>query len=201
MALNDAAVFTAARGYIYTAAVDTAGPTAVEVDGFLSATGLGAGWNNIGHTSREDLPEFGFEGGEFEARGTWQNEVLKEVQTEALADYVTFNLHQFDDEGLSLYYGVSNAADSDEPGIFRVTDTGTTTTDRALCIVVVDGPNKIAFYAPKVGIRREDAIAMAVDEFATLPLRATFVKSSTAPNSALYEWISSDMGINPAGGS
>lgn len=194
MALNDDAVFTAARGYIYTGVVDLIAPTPTQIDAFTVGVGLPTGWTNIGHTSRDDLPEFGFEGGEFETRGTWQTEVLKEVQTQAIADFVTFNLHQFDEEGLSLYYGVANAAAT--AGIFRVTNTGTTTTDRAMTVVVVDGATKIALYAPKVGIRRADAIKMAVDEFSALPLRATFLKSDTAPNDALFEWITLDTGIN-----
>lgn len=193
MALNDNAVFTAARGYIYTAAVATAAPTTAEIDGFDPDLGL-ASWNNIGHTSREDLPEFGFDGGENEPRGTWQNEVLREVQTEPVADYVTFRLHQFDEEGLSLYYGVDNAAGAGETGRFRVANSGTTSTERALLIVVVDGDIKIGLWAPKVGIRRDDAIGLSVDEFAVLPLRATFLKASGQP---LLEWISADTGINP----
>lgn len=199
MALNADAIFTAARGYIFTGPVDTVGPTGTEVQNFVETTGLGANWVNIGHTSREDLPEFGFDGGDTETRGTWQAEVIKEVQTEALADFVTFSLHQFDDEGLALYYGVTNSAATDgtEAGIFRVAESGTAGTDRALCIVIVDGDNKIAFYAPKTTIRREDSISMAVDEFAALPLRATFLKSDTA-GSPLYEWISLSAGINPA---
>jgi hypothetical protein len=193
MALNNNAVFTAARGYIYTGAVANDAPTPTEIDGFDPDTFAVAGWNSIGHTSREDLPEFGFEGGDVETRGTWQAEVLKEVITEALADHVTFKLHQFDEEGLSLYYGVTNA--SSTTGVFEVSNSAVGTTERALLIVVVDGSNKIAFYAPKASIRREDAIELAVDEFSALPLRATFLKE---PGSPLFQWISLDTGVNPA---
>lgn len=195
MALNNDAVFTAARGYIYTAPIGTTGPTPAAIDAFDpdAVTPVGAGWNNIGHTSREDLPEFGFEGGDVEARGTWQAEVLREVVTEALADYVTFNLHQFDEEGLSLYYGTANASSTE--GIFEVANSAAGVTERALVIVVVDGDSKIAFHAPKASIRREDAIEMAVDEFSVLPLRATFLKETGSP---LFQWISLDTGINPA---
>lgn len=193
MALNDNAVFTAAKGYIYTAPVGTVAPASTDIGTFDPAAGLAVDWTNIGHTSREDLPEFGYDGGDTETRGSWQSEALASVVTEPAVDYVTFNLHQFDEEALALYYGVPNV--STVEGEFSVAGSATSTTDRALCIVIVDGDKTIAFYARKAGIRREDAIEMAVDEFATLPLRATFLKDGTNP---LFSWISDDTGINPA---
>lgn len=191
MALNDTAVITAAKGYIFTAPVGTAAPTPTEVDTFNPATGI-TGWTNIGHTSRDELPEFGFDGGDTETRGTWQNEALRTVVTDPAVDFVTFRLHQFDEEGLSLYYGVSNS--SSVVGEFTVQAASTSATERALLIVVVDGPTNIGFYARKTAIRRDDAIGLAVDEFATLPLRATFLKDGT---NELMRWLSIDTGVNP----
>ncbi len=192
MALNDNAVLTAATGYIFTAPEGTAPPTPQAVESFDPATGFPT-WNNIGHTSRDDLPEFGYEGGDTETKGTWQSEALKTVVKEAAVDYVTWKLHQFDEEGLSLYYGQANG--STTTGEFKVTGTGAATR-RALLIVIVDGPTAIAFYAPKVDIRRSDAIELAVDEFSKLPLRATFLKDTT--KNELFRWISLDTGVNPA---
>lgn len=194
MALNNDAVFTAAKGYVYVGTVGTAvKPTPTEIAAFTEGTGLTAtGWTDLGHTSREDLPEFGFEGGDTETRGTWRAASLREVVTEVAVDYVVVTLHQFDDTGLSLYYGVENA--SADPGEFAVADSSTATVERALCIVMEDGPFKIAFYAPRASIRREDAIEMAVDEFSTLPLRATFLKPSSGN---LFTWINEDT-LNPA---
>ena len=193
MALNDDALFTAAKGYLYVGAVGTAtAPTVAQIDAFDPATGLGVGWDDLGHTAREELPEFGFDGGEAETRGTWQNDALKEVITEATVDYVTFNLHQFDDLALSLYYGQANSGTA-EPGEFRVMNSGTSS-ERSFVMVVVDGDAKIGFYARKASIRREGPIALAVDEFSTLPMRATFLKDGT---NDLFRWISEDMDINP----
>lgn len=194
MALNDDALFTAARGYLYVGPVGTVAPTADEIDAFTAATpGLDVAWLDLGHTAREELPEFGFDGGDAETRGTWQNDALKEVITEAVVDYVTFNLHQFDDLALSLYYGQANAAAA-APGEFRVTDSGVST-ERSFLMIVVDGDAKIGFYARKASIRREGPVALAVDEFSSLPLRATFLKDGT---NDLFRWISEDTAINPA---
>lgn len=195
MALDDNSLFTAAVGYVFTSEIGVGvKPTPPEITAFDPAVGLGVGWVDLGHTSREDLPEFGFEGGDTETRGTWRSAALREVITEAAVDYVIINLHQFDEEGLSLYYGVDNA--SAVQGEFAVADAATSTTDRSVCIVMVDGDIKIAFYARKSGIRREGAITMAVDDFSVLPLRATFLKDGV---NNLYSWISEDTGINPDG--
>src|SRR5690348_3962301 len=104
MALNDAAVVTPAVGYIYVAPVDTASPTPAEIEAFDPTVGL-SGWTQLGHTSRDDLPVFGFDGGETEVRGTWQNASFKRVTTEVAQDFVTFNALQIDETVLMYYYG------------------------------------------------------------------------------------------------
>lgn len=142
------------------------------------------GWTNIGHTSRDDLPEFGFDGGDTEVRGTWQNESLREVVTEPIADYLTIFLAEFDTESFELYYG-RNA--SKTPGVFGVSGGTQVPVEVALFIIIVDGDTKIGFYAPKASVRRDDSVQLAVDEFATLPVRATFLKYGSANK---FEWVS-----------
>ena len=192
MALNNDAVLTAAKGYIFTAPVGTVAPTPAEVDAFTDGSTL-AGWDNLGHTARDELPEFGFDGGDTETRGTWQAEALREVTTEAAVDYVTFNAHQFDPDVLELYYGAENT--SSDPNVFGVRSPNSKSQERALLIVIVDGDHKVAFYAPRVSIRREEAITLAVDEFAVLPLRATFL---TPESGDLFQWITGAPEANPA---
>ena len=168
------------------------------VTGTLTATGTGltggnatltnvaatgTGWTNIGHTSRGDLPEFGFEGGDTEVKGTWQNESLREVVTDPVADYLTLLLHQFDTQAFELYYGTDASV---EAGVFGVANGNPAPVEKALLIVIVDGVRKVAFYSPKASLRRDDSISLAVDEFATLPIRATFLKHSNANK---MEWI------------
>src|SRR5690606_37930016 len=132
MALNANAVYTAAKGYVYVADVaDAVAPTPAEIKAFIGESGLGAPWRDLGHTSREELPEFGFDGGETETRGTWQNAALRTVVPEAAVDYVVVQLHQFDDEALELYYGVPNA--SEDPGQYSGAEAATDSPVRALC--------------------------------------------------------------------
>ena len=195
MALNKDAVYTAAKGYIFTAPIDTTAPTVAQITGFDSGTpametfasdGITPQtWDIVGHTARDELPVFGYEGGDVETRGTWQAEVIKTVVTEPASDYVTFNVHQFDKSNMEFYYG-QTSSDAD-PNIYSVTESGVTAVERALLIVIVDGTYKLGFYAPSTEIRREDSIELAVDEFAYMPLRATLTKSDVAP--VLFSWI------------
>lgn len=172
------------------------------VTGTLTATGTGltggaatltnvaatgTGWTNIGHTSRGDLPEFGFEGGDTEVKGTWQNESLREVVTDPVADYLTLMLHQFDTQAFELYYGTDASV---EAGVFGVANGNPAPVEKALLIVIVDGVRKVAFYSPKASLRRDDSISLAVDEFATLPIRATFLKHSNANK---FEWVAENL--------
>jgi hypothetical protein len=183
MALTDSAVFTAAKGYIYTGVVDATAPTTDNIYDFVDQSTTVTGFTLIGHTSRDDLPEFGFDGGDTEARGTWQNEALRTVVTEAAVDYVTFNLVQFDATTLELYYGQENTQSN---GAYGLASSPGGATEASFLIIIVDGPRKIAFWAPKVEIRREDAATLAVDEFSALPMRATFLKSGSLD---LFRWI------------
>lgn len=190
MALNDNAVVTPAVGYIFVAPVDTASPTPAEVEAFDPDTGF-SGWTQLGHTSRDDLPVFGFDGGDQETRGSWQNASLKRVTTEAAQDYVTFNAIQLDETVLSYYYAVSDPGST--VGKFDVSDSATGGIEIALLIVIVDGDATIGFHASKVSMGREDSIELAIDEFVAVPLRASILKSGSNP---LFSWLSYDTGVN-----
>jgi hypothetical protein len=92
---------------------------------------------------------------------------------------------------MGLYYSVTNGGSTE--GVFEVQSAPLTPIESAILIVIIDGTTNIAMWAPKVAIRREDAMELAIDEFAYMPLRATFLKNSTDP---LLAWVSTDTGVN-----
>ncbi|MGZ3380403.1 MAG: phage tail tube protein [Isosphaeraceae bacterium] len=144
------------------------------------------GWFNIGHTSREKMPDFGFSGGEYKLKGTWQRKRLKLVQDNAIpADFIKLELEQWDRESLSLYFG--DDAANDTAGIFGV-DGNFVPVERALLVIIVDGSYKVGFYAPKTAITRDGEIKLPLDDFAALPIKATFLNMGVR---RLYDWISS----------
>lgn len=201
MALDEQAVLTAAKGYIFTAPEGTTPPDPSAIDMFTPGTQL-TGWDSVGHTSRDELPQFGYEGGETETRGSWQNSALRTVVTEAPIDYVTMNLLEFSEQSLELYYATQNANWA-KPGEFIVGSGGLSSVRRAILIIVVDGDTHLAFYAPKTDVRRDDSIELETDEFAMLPIRATLLEYThqSSGNHEIFRWISSDTGVNPQGSS
>lgn len=161
----------------------------------VAVTETKAAWafSSVGHTSRDDLPSFGFEGGESETKGTWQNPSLRSVTSEAPVDSVTFTLSQLDEAGLELYYGVANA--SATAGVFSVADAPTTSREKSLLIIIKDGDVAIGFHASKASVKRDGEIELATDDFVGLPVKATLLKNSTDD---LFSWISLATGVNPA---
>lgn len=142
------------------------------------------GWFNIGHTSREKMPDFGFSGGEYKLKGTWQRKRLRLVQDAAVpADFLKLELEQWDRESLALYFGedAANAA-----GLFGV-DGDFIPVERALLMIFVDGPYQVGFYVPKAAITRDAEIKLPIDDFAALPIKATFLNMGVR---RLYDWIS-----------
>lgn len=193
MAENDDAVLTAAVGYVYVGPVGTAAPTPAALKTLNLSTPsswTATGWSSVGHTSRGTLPEFGFEGGDSEVKGSWQRKKLREVQTEDPIDYLTVVLHQFDEQALGLYYG-ENASSTE--GIFGYSGSGGEN-EKAGFLVIEDGDLRLGFHFHKSGVKRDDAIELPIDDFASLPVRFTFLNHNSE---LLFSWINEDL-FNPA---
>ncbi|QFG10394.1 major tail protein [Mycobacterium phage Anthony] len=190
MSENDDAVLTAAVGYIYTNAVGSARPAAsliptldlTKPESWATATG----WKSVGHTSRGTLPEFGFEGGDSEVKGSWQKKKLREIQSEDPIDYLTVVLHEFDEDALSLYYG-ENA--SDEAGVFGYSGKGDVNEKSGL-VIIEDGDLRLGFHFHKASVKRDDAIELPIDDLAALPVRFTFLDHE---DELLFSWINEDL--------
>ncbi len=188
MAENDDAVLTAAVGYVFVAAPGTAAPTPAQLKSITlsnPASWAATGWTSVGHTSRGTLPEFGFEGGDSEIKGSWQKKKLREITTEDPVDYLTVVLHQFDEDALALYYG-PNA--SETAGIFAA-DTYQTN-EKAVFVVIEDGDLRLGHHASKSSVKRDDAIELPIDDLAALPIRFTYLDYQSEPP---FTWINEDL--------
>ncbi|QBJ00212.1 major tail protein [Mycobacterium phage Pharaoh] len=190
MAENDDAVLTAAVGYVYTAPPGTKAPTpallkTINLSDPSKWTGF-TGWTSVGHTSRGTLPEFGFEGGDSEVKGSWQKKKLREITSEDPVDYLTIVLHQFDEDALSLYYG-ENA--SDEAGVFGYSGKNPTN-EKAVLVVIEDGDLRLGHHASKSSVKRDDSIELPIDDLAALPVRFTYLDFE---DELLFTWINEDL--------
>lgn len=144
-------------------------------------------WVQVGHTARNDLPEFGFDGGKTELRGSWQKQRLREVeQGQPIEDMVKVTLQQWDKNTLPLYFGQNV---SSVTGVYAA-DGLHTPIEKSVFIPIQDGLTTIGFFSPRAAVVRDAAVKLPIDDFAQLPIKATFLNYGTQP---LFQWISTDL--------
>lgn len=143
-------------------------------------------WKNVGHTSRGTMPEFGFDGGDTETKGSWQKKKLREISKDDAVDYLTVVLHQFDKDALELYYG-TNA--SSTAGVYGV-QSGSKPVEKAGLVIIQDGALTLGFHFPKASAKRDDKIELPIDDLASLPVKFTFLDYGDDP---LFSWINADL--------
>lgn len=168
MALNDNATLVVNTGNFLTAPVDTAMP--------LDLNAPGVAWNNVGHTSLEDIFGISSEGGEATTLGSLQNKSLR-TKYGTRQETFTFTLQQFDTPALKLFFG-SNA-----PTLANGTvgvPTNPTPTILAFLAIFIDGTNEFGFYVPKAEIYRGDDMSLSdTESLAGLPLAVKALQSGT----------------------
>lgn len=145
------------------------------------------GWVNLGHSSRTKLPEFGYEGGKLEMKGSWQKQRLRQIQSGApIEDSVKAQLEQWNRRTMELYFGADVA---EEDGIFGVSGDWIPV-EKSFLVVLVDQEVNLGCYASKASIARDAAVEIPIDDFSSLPIAATFLNLGTR---RLYDWISNDL--------
>jgi hypothetical protein len=159
VALNDDATLVIGAGNYFTATTGTALPA--------DLLAPGVAWENVGHTSVEDILSISSEGGEATVLSTLQNKTLR-TKYSARTETLAFTIQQFDEASLKLYYG-SNAPTLADGTIGVPTEPVPTTC--AFLVIFVDGANVFAFYAPKAEIYRADDLSIAdTESLAGMPL-------------------------------
>ena len=179
MALNDDAPIVAGGGYIYVAEPNTPKPGRIE-----DPLNPGPEWVNIGHTSREDLPEFGRDGDDPEAIGSWQNAKLRQT-TPDITYSVTFQALQATADVYRYYFGADESYVQPD-GSVRIPATPVPQI-RALLVILVDGRKFLPLWHPRTSLLGSDAIEMATDDFVIFPITGTFL-SSPLIDGAVGEW-------------
>lgn len=159
MALDDTATLVINTGNYLTAATGTGIPA--------DLTAPGSAWENVGHTSLEDIFALSSEGGEATVVGTLQNKSLRTTYS-TRTETMTFTLQQFDQKSLKLYYG-ANAPVLADGNIGAPTNPQPTVC--AFLAIFIDGDHVFAFHAPKAEIYRADDVSLSdTESLAGLPL-------------------------------
>ena len=170
MALNDKATLVIGAGNYFTA----------ETPGEAEPTDLTAvsdPWENLGHTSIEDILSFESEGGESTVLGTLQNPSLRTTRSNS-TDTLKITLQQFDKDSLKLFFGNNSGAGG------PVSATGGAkwlqvkskprATECAFLAVYIDGENVFAIHIPRCEIIKGDNLEFGdTESLAGLPLNIT----------------------------
>ena len=179
MPLDDNAPIVAGGGYIFVAEPDTPKPRRI-----TDPLNPGPEWTNIGHTSREDLPEFGRDGDDPETMGSWQNAKLRQT-TPDITYSVTFQALQASADVYRFYFGADESHVQPD-GSVRIPTTPVPQI-KALLVILVDGRKFVPLWHPRASLLGSDAVEMATDDFVIFPITATFL-SSQLIDGAVGEW-------------
>lgn len=171
MALNAAATLVINAGNYFLADVDTPFPE----DGLAS---IPSPWENVGHTSLEEILSFSSEGGEATVLGSLQNKNLRTTYSNRTETFA-FTLQQFDEDSLKLYFG-QNMVDVNEDGSLLGVNSNPTPTQSAFLAVYVDQSNHFGIYIPKAEIFRGDDFSFEdTESLAGFPLSVTPLQSGS----------------------
>lgn len=191
MALTDGAVILPGRGYVFTN--DTPGATSPAVtqsalDALdLDAATLATGWNNMGHTSRENAVALAKDGDDPETKGTWQKPNLRQTPGSTTWSMGIPAL-QLDNSTLAMYFGDGDITD---PDVFHVL-ANATPEEKGLFLVLVDGSSRSGLYIAKASISSDDAPEFDPENFVEFSLKATILDHTGA--SGLMSWYKAGLG-------
>ena len=149
MAINDTSTLVVKTGRFYVNAGGTAAPTSLD-----RASLLTAGWEELGHTSLDDILSWATEGGETTTLGSLQSPSLRQT-TSARTESFTTTLLQWDAETLPFYFGGNMELISGSE-IFMGVKSAPEPIRRSFLVVFEDGQNRFPVYAPAASIGRGD---------------------------------------------
>lgn len=168
MALIDNATLVVGAGNFYTSATGQAFPT--------DPLAVASPWENVGHTSIEDVFGIEEEGGEATVLGTLQNRTLRTRYSDRVETF-NFILQQFDEDSLKLYFGANAVAVSE---VLLGVPATPEPTEGAFLAIFIDGDEYFCFYAPKAELFRGDAMALEdTESLAGLPIKVTPLQHNT----------------------
>lgn len=169
MAINDQATLVVKTGRFYVNEVGTAQPEELSPSALTAA-----GWDQLGHTSLEDILSWATEGGETTTLGSLQSPSLRNT-TSARTESFTTTLLQWDATTLPFYFG-SNMELIEGSAIWRKVKSNPAPVKKAFLVVFEDGANRFPVYAPSAEIGRGDDLSIdSTEDLAGLPIQITLL--------------------------
>lgn len=172
--LNAANVMIPGRGAIFTAAPGTPAPDYK----LLDPANPPAGWECLGHTSKENSVALGKSGGEATSYGSWWAEALA-VTYDATSWDISVGALQVDAGVLDLAFNGS----IDNDGGYIV-PSEVVAVDKAIFVLAVQGSKRMGLYLPKVSVTLGDAPTFDPTKLFEVPLKGTVLSSENG----LMKW-------------
>lgn len=194
MALDDdAVVYPNTAHFFYDLAGAATMPTLAQLVSYVTDTStVLTGLTNLGHTKLDNVAAFGSDGGDSSVKGSLQNKSLRQVITSEAVDYVTVGAMQMrDNQIMQFYYGGGDVTVADT---FGTPDTPVIPNITFL-MVIFDDNGPLGFFNRKCAVKRDDAIDLPADDFASMPLRFTPLKATGSPK---VQWIGAGLGSSGA---
>lgn len=182
MAINDNATLVAKTARYYVAPVGTAAPADLKT--------IGAAWEEIGHTSPDDILAWATEGGDKTTLGSLQSPSLRTTTASKTESFST-TLLQWDEKTLPFYFG-DNLELIPGSEIFVGVKSAPDAVKKALLVVIADGQNRFGVYAASTEIGRGDDLSLdSTEDLAGLPVNITLIN---------YQGAAYAYAITPIGG-
>jgi hypothetical protein len=166
MGINRNALIVPGHGTLFHAEPNTPLPEN-PLEAFTLTGPTPAGWENLGHTSKDTPPAFGREGGEATKLDTYLVDGVTTIYS-AVDWSLIFQSLQVDGDSLDLAF--HGAFDADGGYIIPG---GVSAIEKGLVLLASDGTGSLLFYVPNTSVALESAPALDAAGYFALPLSAS----------------------------
>lgn len=171
MALDSNALILPGRGTVFVGDPDTTPPTATALAA-INPLLPPAGWECIGHTSRENTVGLSKDGGDATQLGSWWDEAI-DTSYDPVNWSITVNSLQVDALTLGLAFGGGTL--DDVAGFYDFDNAEAQ--ERAMLVLMVGGTKRMGVYLPKTSITLGDGPEVATDAFFEIQLSGQILNS------------------------
>jgi hypothetical protein len=172
MATDPTTTIVPGHGTLFVANANTALP-ATPLTAFTLSGSAPTNWDNLGHTSKDNLPAFKRDGGGPTFLDTYLQDnvgVVYDGSNWSLA------INDLQVDGNSLAMGFNGTLDADGGYIIPVANFGV---PKALLLMMTDGTGKLLFYMPNVMMTLGDVPQIDAAKFLELPLSAAILGATS----------------------
>lgn len=174
MALNPNALILPAKGTIFVGPVDTPPPTIAQL-ATISPSSPPTSMVCLGHTSAENLPKYGKDGGEATQMGSWWDDA---VESTVSPQQWSLGCNSLQSDATSLELGFGGGTLDDVAGTYDVGNV--VAQSRCILLLMVGGTKRRGLYHPRASITLGDAPEIDREKFFEIPLMAQLLQSQGA---------------------